>query len=94
MNRIVLQTEYIPTDEELKQAIEIRFSSCFSAMNVANAFSGTETVAWRLARLNAADLIFEARKRNLPAETWVGADHKPINESNLWRIVEEKLGKA
>ena len=39
-----------PTEAEISEAIQIRTSECFGALNIANALGGSETNSWYLIR--------------------------------------------
>jgi len=56
----------VPTDGDIKKAIELRTSECFGAMNIVNALAGIETDAWYLVRhYTLAELKAEAEKRGI-----------------------------
>jgi len=55
-----------PSDKEIIEAIRIRTSECFRAMNIANAIAGYETNEWYLCRnYSLEELKEEAGKRGL-----------------------------
>lgn len=55
------------SDADLKHAIELLISECFSAMCIANALGGSRTLPWQLVRENKVEAVFaEAKRRKLP----------------------------
>jgi hypothetical protein len=52
----------VPTDEHLREAIALRCSRVFGALNIANALGGDQSVPWRLLRtFSLVDLVIEAQ---------------------------------
>jgi hypothetical protein len=78
---------YQPTDKELQEAIELRCSECFPAMNIANSIGGnTKSIEWRLVRsFSLVELIKEAMLRGLPVEQFKSAvGGKPIKNTTIY----------
>ena len=66
----MLELTYQPTDTELKDAIALRCSKCFGALNIANALGGDDSIPWKLVRTySLVDLIQEAQARKLDLST-------------------------
>lgn len=63
---MTLTTEVKITDQNLKDAIAIRCSPCFGALNVANALGGSETTEWALIRtFSAVAIVKEIEARGI-----------------------------
>lgn len=63
---ISFESTTVPTDKELTDAIAIRCSECFMALLFANAFSGRETMPWKIIKNHTlADMLTEAKLRNI-----------------------------
>jgi hypothetical protein len=62
----MLKLEVKITDEELKEALSIRCSKVFPAMNMANSFGGIDTTEWQIIRtFSVMEMIKEAKLRNI-----------------------------
>lgn len=79
-------TEALLTDNVLIQAIKLRFSECFPAMNIANALGGTEDASWKIVRtISPLDMIREAKKRGIDLSSMkASVSDKLIVESLLY----------
>jgi len=54
------------TDAQLKQAIALRCSDCFPAMNIANALGGYPSAEWEIVRsFSLVDMVQEAKIRSI-----------------------------
>lgn len=93
---IKLITEYVPSDSELQEAIEIRCSRNWPSMEIANRYGGTQNVIWKILRgFSALELFQEAIDRDLPFDTWDTAlDNTPLRKTPIYlgamQIIEEK----
>lgn len=82
------------SDQELRDAIELRMSDHFPAMNIANAMAGSQTPKWELARKYRLPLLVaEALDRGLP----VGTFKDTLNgftfcECKSYARVEQEIG--
>lgn len=64
-----LTQEVDVADKDLIEAIAIRYSECFGALNIVNAISGHESCAWQLIRsFSGLQLLEEARERGICVE--------------------------
>lgn len=71
---LVLEEGVTPTNDQLKEAIEIRCAECFPTLDFVNEFCGYETVPWKLVRkFTLSELLQEAYDRLLPVEKWKAA---------------------
>ena len=62
------------SNETLQEAIELRISEYFPAMNVANALGGTPSPAWDVARANSlSSLVADACDRLMPVREFRAA---------------------
>jgi hypothetical protein len=88
--------EFVP-DSDLREAVELRISSCFPAMNMANAIGGTEDLTWKLVRNSTLiELIEECLNRKMPIFDFKGAvDHTPFKETKAFQhlkpIIDGKI---
>ena len=87
---------FVP-DYNLRKAVELRISACFLAMNMANAFGGTEDLTWKLVRNSTLiELVEECIARKMPIFDFKGAvDHTPFKETKAFQhlkpIIDGKI---
>jgi hypothetical protein len=63
---ILFEETIRPTDTEIREAIAIRCSECFTAMLWANALGGGETMPWRIIKtFKLPEMIAEAESRGI-----------------------------
>lgn len=73
-------------DRVIKEAVELKLSSCYPAMSMANAIGGSRSQVWDVARGNkVVDLIASAIARGMDVSKWKTAvDGKDIAESGAY----------
>jgi hypothetical protein len=85
---IELIDKIVPTDEQLKEAIAILCSECFTALVFANALGGPrqQSITWRLIHtFKAKELFDECRSRNIDLTTLkVGVGEGFVKDTKLY----------
>lgn len=62
------------SDADLREAIELKMSGCYTALEIANRFGGSQSDAWDVARSRRlADLVSDAIDRDLPVSQFRAA---------------------
>lgn len=94
--KITETREHDVTDSELREAIELRHSDCFTAMAFCRGLEGGKLeVPWKLVEMfSPVELIQEAQKRGLDMSEWRPAIHRDnplLVETDLYRAVMEHL---
>jgi hypothetical protein len=88
-----LTTEEEISDRDLLDAIALRCTKCFQALNIANSLGGVEDKGWRLVRtFSLVELLREADERKLDLSSIVTAvDHESLFESKLYKITRQQM---
>lgn len=75
------------SDNDLLEAIHLRLSAHFTALNIANILGGRQTDAWAAARkFTPFQLIGEAELRHLNLNNlWTACDERPVTESEIYQ---------
>lgn len=93
---MALSTSHSPTDEHVLEAIRLRCSQCFQAMNFANALGGSPSVPWELVRTySLSELVADALDRGLVDELRTlkaAVDHTPFMDTPHYLKVREMIG--
>jgi hypothetical protein len=86
--------EKLVSDEDLMEAIRLRISECFPAMNIANALGGAEDIPWKLVRqCTLVQMVVEALDRNLPVKDLRAVDGKPFLETSAYLVIRDKIAE-
>jgi len=82
---ILISTE--ASNEELLEAIKIRFSAVFGALNMANSFGGYQSNVWRIVRkYSPQELLDEADARKLDlSDVQCAVEGGPLVECVMYR---------
>jgi hypothetical protein len=78
----------------LRKAIELRISSCFPAMNIANSLGGSPSPEWDLVRKYGLDeLVADALDRGMPvAEFRAAVTGEKFTDCKLYLKVRDIIG--
>jgi len=79
--------------DDLRKAIELRFSRCFPALNLANALGGYQSAPWQAVReFTPVQLIADAVERGVPLdELECAVTHEYLPATSLYRLVYDKM---
>lgn len=78
----------------LRKAIELRISSCFTAMNIANSIGGSPSPEWDLVRkYSLPELVADALDRGMPvAEFRAAVTDEKFTDCRLYLKVRDEIG--
>jgi hypothetical protein len=83
---LTTETQQVANQDTLREAIRLRFSTVWPALNLANALAGYQSEAWKLVRkYSANELLDAAIEMGLDPTTMTGAvEDNPIRTHSLY----------